>query len=432
MVKVPPLLHKRNVTDQKAWFKKNWSKDQDYPADFAHLQPGRGVASVAKAGKKVTVSAVVKQKRAELSRLAYGTGGEEGVAGKRDNTRGAGTVTSIDPKSLSKEMLDKYLKIAPNPSVAAAAAHRKRLHAMARRDAKRAAATDPVEEQHNLGGPHRDPEERVAIDKRQDDHRQKSKKGSDIDRKTLKVNEAHKVGDTVKVLAGPHKGELHTVIHVHGGGKYAVKPKTRSARSIKYRLGAAIAGEHELEEYPKKVIKEGWNDHISKVEVHYHSAKGFGVTIHTNDGKQHLETHSSRKSAKRKAGEYVNAAGLDGYHDMTEEMGTVATKVSADVAGTEEPKSPDIKGVNKKKGKKDAQDDTSQSEIGKAGGVREEILSEINQPVEKDHKKAEKVVDKYKGVVNKINVKPNRNIPTGAGTAQPMDSQHGENADAKL
>jgi len=54
-----------------------------------------------------------------------------------------------------------------------------------------------------------------------------------------------KVGSIVKALAGPHKGEDHTVIAMTGNGVYNITPVNR--KNVKYRLGAAGAKEKDLE-----------------------------------------------------------------------------------------------------------------------------------------------------------------------------------------
>ena len=62
------------------------------------------------------------------------------------------------------------------------------------------------------------------------------------------ASEAYKVGQTVKPTKGPHAGQDHEVIHVHGDGSYNIKPKNMPASRIRYRLGAARAKHDELKE----------------------------------------------------------------------------------------------------------------------------------------------------------------------------------------
>ena len=56
----------------------------------------------------------------------------------------------------------------------------------------------------------------------------------------------HKVGDTVTVSRGPHKGDAHKVIHVHKDGRVNVKPHNKMPHQIKYRHGAATAKPDEV------------------------------------------------------------------------------------------------------------------------------------------------------------------------------------------
>lgn len=57
---------------------------------------------------------------------------------------------------------------------------------------------------------------------------------------------AHKVGDKVIPKIGPHKGQVHTVIHVHPDGSYNIKPEVHVS-SNKYRQGAARAQHKDLQ-----------------------------------------------------------------------------------------------------------------------------------------------------------------------------------------
>lgn len=57
---------------------------------------------------------------------------------------------------------------------------------------------------------------------------------------------AHKVGDKVIPKIGPHKGQVHTVIHVHPDGSYNIKPEVHVS-SNKYHQGAARAQHKDLQ-----------------------------------------------------------------------------------------------------------------------------------------------------------------------------------------
>lgn len=79
-----------------------------------------------------------------------------------------------------------------------------------------------------------------------------------------KGGNAYKVGQTVKPNKGPHAGQDHEVIHVHGDGSYNIKPKNMPASRIRYRLGAAKAKHSELEE---AYIDVDRGDHIGPSNV---------------------------------------------------------------------------------------------------------------------------------------------------------------------
>ena len=67
---------------------------------------------------------------------------------------------------------------------------------------------------------------------------------------------AHKVGDTVTVTRGPHKGDAHKVIHVHKDGRVNVKPHKKMPHQIKYRHGAATAKASEVRKMNSESIDE--------------------------------------------------------------------------------------------------------------------------------------------------------------------------------
>ena len=66
----------------------------------------------------------------------------------------------------------------------------------------------------------------------------------------------HKVGDTVTVTRGPHKGDAHKVIHVHKDGRVNVKPHNKMPHQIKYRHGAATAKAGEVKKMNELSIKD--------------------------------------------------------------------------------------------------------------------------------------------------------------------------------
>ena len=69
---------------------------------------------------------------------------------------------------------------------------------------------------------------------------------SDAPAENVEPEAAFKVGDIVKPLKGPHKGEPHEVIHVFDDGAMNIRPKDLDAKAVKYRLGAAKAQPDEV------------------------------------------------------------------------------------------------------------------------------------------------------------------------------------------
>jgi hypothetical protein len=79
-----------------------------------------------------------------------------------------------------------------------------------------------------------------------------------------------KVGDIVIPKIGPHKGQSHTVIHVHDDGRVNVRPMNKRPRDIKYHLGAATAKPNQLTKYN---TEETQLDEISKEKLTDYSDK---------------------------------------------------------------------------------------------------------------------------------------------------------------
>ena len=76
----------------------------------------------------------------------------------------------------------------------------------------------------------------------------------------------HKVGDTVTVTRGPHKGAPHKVIHVHKDGSVNVKPHKMMPHQIKYRHGAAKAKSSEVRKMNESTMKSFMELSIKDVE----------------------------------------------------------------------------------------------------------------------------------------------------------------------
>jgi hypothetical protein len=103
--------------------------------------------------------------------------------------------------------------------------------------------------------------------------------------------EGYKVGDKVVANIGPHKGQVHTVIHVHPTGHLNIKPDVAHVSRNKYRLGAAKADPKDVTRHLGEAKADNYDvDHMNahvctKGEISYSShSKGCPTT--QNRGKQ--------------------------------------------------------------------------------------------------------------------------------------------------
>ena len=131
---------------------------------------------------------------------------------------------------------------------------------------------------------------------------------------------AHKVGDTVTVTRGPHKGAPHKVIHVHKDGSVNVKPHKMMPNQIKYRLGAAKAKSSEVRKMneDKDHVSSNYamHSHSNEAEKKAHAAhmkKKHGVKT-TYHGDDEVRYHGSKKNVKKALGNHYG-----GDHDHAKE-----------------------------------------------------------------------------------------------------------------
>ena len=148
---------------------------------------------------------------------------------------------------------------------------------------------------------------------------------------------AHKVGDTVTVTRGPHKGDAHKVIHVHKDGRVNVKPHNKMPHQIKYRHGAATAKASEVRKMNSESIDEiarsmtpmkkkfGDAKVRSNRAMHYHETeaqkkahaahmkKKHGVTTKYH-GDDEVSYHGTKKSVRKALGNHYG-----GDHDHAKE-----------------------------------------------------------------------------------------------------------------
>jgi len=162
---------------------------------------------------------------------------------------------------------------------------------------------------------------------------------------------AHKVGDTVTVTRGPHKGDTHKVIHVHKDGRVNVKPHNKMPHQIKYRHGAVTAKPHEVRKMNSESIDEiarsmtpmkkkfgdakvrsnrAMHSHSNEAEKKAHAAhmkKKHNVTTKYH-GDDEVSYHGTKKNVRKALGNHYG-----GDHDHAKDEhphiykeGTIITK----------------------------------------------------------------------------------------------------------
>ena len=131
---------------------------------------------------------------------------------------------------------------------------------------------------------------------------------------------AHKVGDTVTVTRGPHKGAPHKVIHVHKDGSVNVKPHKMMPHQIKYRLGAAKAKSSEVRKMneDKDHVSSNYamHSHENEAQKKAHAAhmkKKHGVKT-TYHGDDEVRYHGPKKNVRKALGNHYG-----GDHDHAKE-----------------------------------------------------------------------------------------------------------------
>ena len=131
---------------------------------------------------------------------------------------------------------------------------------------------------------------------------------------------AHKVGDTVTVTRGPHKGAPHKVIHVHKDGSVNVKPHKMMPHQIKYRQGAAKAKSSEVrkmnEDKDHVSSNHAMHSHENEAQKKAHAAhmkKKHGVKT-TYHGDDEVRYHGPKKNVRKALGNHYG-----GDHDHAKE-----------------------------------------------------------------------------------------------------------------
>lgn len=106
-----------------------------------------------------------------------------------------------------------------------------------------------------------------------------------------------KVGDVVKTLVGPHKGQEHDVVKVHADGRMDLKPKGLEGPAIKYRNGGVTAKPEQV--VLAESIIHGTKSLLRTITIDLTEARGDGMMpLSYKPGKGHkIEAHG-RKGMK--------------------------------------------------------------------------------------------------------------------------------------
>lgn len=102
------------------------------------------------------------------------------------------------------------------------------------------------------------------------------------------IKEEYKVGDHVIAKEGPHKGALHTVIHVHDTGHVNIKPVHSRGRQNRYPLGAARA-------HPDQVTRAPLQEDLREIRRAIRAKQDEWHTL----AQKHGDTHPNTKKASR-------------------------------------------------------------------------------------------------------------------------------------
>jgi hypothetical protein len=156
------------------------------------------------------------------------------------------------------------------------------------------------------------------------------------------LEESFKVGDLVRPDAGPHKGAVHEVIHVHDDGSVNIKPHRMPTKMIKYGLGAAKAQPHQL----KKVNEE--TEQLD--EISYKSLQSYRQAAHTQ-----IQHHKFGAGKEKPEADDVIAKREKG-------MASATAKVIAKDAANRKPMAPQKSEPYKPLGSRDEKSGRSYSE----------------------------------------------------------------------
>jgi hypothetical protein len=129
----------------------------------------------------------------------------------------------------------------------------------------------------------------------------------------------YKVGDRVIPKIGPHKGEVHKVIHVHDTGHVNIQPERHGeGRKNRYHLGAARAHPSDLDRAP---VNEAGDDvgHPWAKKNYYTTTRGKIVKMNTKKSGVNRKT-IQEVFAAAKAKQKTDALPTDGANEPNKEI----------------------------------------------------------------------------------------------------------------
>ena len=180
------------------------------------------------------------------------------------------------------------------------------------------------------------------------------------------IEESFKVGDKVRPNAGPHKGMIHDVIHVHDDGSVNIKPSGVPSTAIKYHLGAAKATPKQLERV---------NEETEQIdEVSYGTLQSYRSKAHTQ-----IQHYKHASGQNKPEAETVLAKREKGMASATKKVIAVQDKQRTPVVPQKAAPYKPLGGYDPKSGK-------SYSESVEQGVTEESELGDLAHPKTMKHR----------------------------------------------
>jgi len=180
------------------------------------------------------------------------------------------------------------------------------------------------------------------------------------------IEESFKVGDKVRPNAGPHKGMIHDVIHVHNDGSVNIKPSGVPPTAIKYHLGAAKATPKQLERV---------NEETEQIdEVSYGTLQSYRSKAHTQ-----IQHYKHASGQNKPEAETVLAKREKGMASATKKVIAVQDKQRTPIVPQKAAPHKPLGGYDPKSGK-------SYSESVEQGVTEESELGDLAHPKTMKHR----------------------------------------------